>query len=113
MYTVYNGFKREDSRYAKRAVFILTKSMKHIYMYIYVCMFVCMNLCPYKPLYVHSFIHIYMYIYQALYAKRAGAVVLAIVNDVDKIDNIASGFGVDKNVTEVHIYIYIYVYNYV
>lgn len=43
------------------------------------------------------------FLQKALNAKRAGASVLAVVNDVDKIDNIASGFGVDKNVTEAMI----------
>ena len=54
--------------------------------------------------------------FQALNAKRGGAAVLAIVNNVDKIDNIASGFGVDKNVTEVgkcvHTYIHTYIHIY-
>lgn len=37
---------------------------------------------------------------KALVAHRAGAVGLVIVNTEDRVDNVASGYGIDKNVTE-------------
>jgi hypothetical protein len=37
---------------------------------------------------------------KALVAHRAGAVGLVIVNSEDRVDNVASGYGIDKNITE-------------